>query len=140
MVDYKACVEAEFEAIQKTLESLPQNDLSTLSSLEIAGTAALLHNFYNGIENVVKQLFHSEKLELPSGSSWHKELLELAENQGLMSFELCQSLRRYLAFRHFFSHTYALDLETEKIKPLLANCNEVYSKFKSEVDSIISGS
>jgi uncharacterized protein YutE (UPF0331/DUF86 family) len=140
MVDYMVRIEAEFEAIQKTLESLPLNDLSSLSSLEIAGTAALLHNFYNGIENVIKQLICSKKLELPSGSSWHKELIELAENRGLMSFELCQSLRRYLAFRHFFSHAYALDLETEKIKPLLDSCSEVYSKFKSEVDSIISGS
>ena len=140
MVDYKVRIEAEFESIQKTLESLPLNDLSSLSPLEIAGTAALLHNFYNGIENVIKQLICSEKHELPVGSSWHKELIELAENRGLISRELCKSLRRYLAFRHFFSHAYALDLETEKIKPLLDSCSEVYSKFKSEVDSIVSSS
>ena len=74
MVDYKERIEVEFEAIQKTLESLPQNNLSGLSSLEIAGTAALLHNYYNGIENIIKQLISSKKLELPSSSSWHNRV------------------------------------------------------------------
>lgn len=65
MVDYKGCIEAEFEAIEKTLQAMPPNELSDLSSLEIAGVAALLHNFYNGIENVIKQLINSKNSNCP---------------------------------------------------------------------------
>lgn len=53
MPDYRLRIEAEYEAIENTLFALPDRPLSTLSHLELAGVAALLHNFLGVIRDVV---------------------------------------------------------------------------------------
>lgn len=117
---------------------MPSNEnLPKLSTLELAGVAALLHNFYNGIENILKQIVLSKKLEVPSGESWHKELLELALSKEFISQDCKNNLSQYLAFRHFFSHAYALDLYPDKMEPLVKDSKEVYEKFKKDIEKFL---
>lgn len=65
-------VEAEFENIERTLVDIPNfESLPNLSRLELAGLATLLHNFYNGIENILKTVVTAKDINLPDGASWH---------------------------------------------------------------------
>jgi hypothetical protein len=137
MPDYRLRVEAEYEAIQRTLAALPVTQLSTLSQLELAGAAALLHNFYNGIENVLKQVFRAKEIAIPQGESWHRDILLAAVEGQILSQQLVHSLKRFLAFRHFFSHAYALDLLAERMEPLVADANAVFTQFQTEIEKAL---
>jgi uncharacterized protein YutE (UPF0331/DUF86 family) len=137
MADYRSRIEAEYEAIEKALGSLPERRCSELSELELAGVAALLHNFYNGIENVLRQSFHCRRLQIPEGAAGHRDLIIRAVDENIISETLANGLKRYLAFRHFFSHAYALDLHPDRLEPLVADVADTFAEFKKEIDGII---
>jgi len=64
MADIRDRVEAEYEAIENILSLIPDKNIYKLSQLELAGLATLIHNFYNGIENIIKQIFKSKSVEI----------------------------------------------------------------------------
>lgn len=138
MVRLKQRIQAELENIDEIFKEMPlHSSLPRLSTLELAGVAALLHNFYNGIENILKQIFVLQKISVPEGQSWHKDLLEKAVKEEMISEECKSHLGQYLAFRHFFSHAYALDLYPEKMEPLVENSQKLYSIFKNDIDKFL---
>ena len=137
MPDYRLRIEAEFEAIEQTLSMMPQKPLCQLSQLELAGVAALLHNFYNGIENIVKQVFQEKSLSIPQGESWHRDLLLAAAEKNIISYLLLNNLKQYLAFRHYFSHAYALELFPERMEPLVKDAVALFNEFKQQIDKMI---
>lgn len=70
MAKVRERVEAEFENIERVVAELPESRLLPgLSSLELAGVVTLVHNFYNGIENVLKQVIIASGNKLPDGAA-----------------------------------------------------------------------
>ena len=98
MNELREMIEIEYEKIEKVINGLPDaNRLSYLSELELAGVATFLHNFYNGIENILKRIFKSFNFDLPSGSSWHIDLLNRAVYYNVISNDMKNMLTCYLA-------------------------------------------
>ena len=101
MADYKERIEAEYEAIEKTLSTLPKKPLSQLSDLELAGVATLINNFYNGLENILKQIFQKRSIKLADGPSWHQNLILSALQEKVISEELADDLKKYLSLKKY---------------------------------------
>ena len=124
---------AEVENIQSTLSLIPSRPIESLSALELAGIGSILHSFYNGIENILKQIYKNSHQSLPTGQNWHKDLLLGVP----LSQELLRELTPFLAFRHFFNHAYALDLDYQKLIPLIESSMTIFKIFCQEVFQLI---
>jgi uncharacterized protein YutE (UPF0331/DUF86 family) len=138
MANAREKIEAELENIERVLADLPKpNALKHLSSLELAGVAALIHNFYNGVENVFKQLVVSKDMSIPQGPSWHIDLIEMCVANQIVSRTTSDMLKEYLSFRHFFSHAYSFDVDEERIAPLLEKIREVHKAFTKDISKAL---
>lgn len=138
MANAREKIEAELENIERVLADLPRPDsIKQLSSLELAGVAALIHNFYNGVENVFKQLAISKGLTIPQGPSWHIDLIEICVANQIISHATSEMLKEYLSFRHFFSHAYSFDVDEERIAPLLEKIKDVYKNFVNDISKAL---
>ena len=113
-----------------------------LSDIETASVGAMLHSFYNGVESIFKRIALEVDGSLPHGDSWHKELLERMAQPGparpsVISADLCQRLKVYLHFRHFFRSAYVLVLQWDKIAPLATGLEGTLRALESELDKLL---
>jgi hypothetical protein len=138
MAKFAEKIEIEYEQNEDLLGEIPDKDkLPYLSFLELAGVATLLHNFYHGVENILKQCLLAQNTPIPDGASWHRDLLKKSAEINLISEETMLRLGEYLAFRHFFVHAYALDLYADKMESLVENIENVFSKLRTELEPFL---
>jgi hypothetical protein len=138
MASLREKVEAELEQIYRALSELPSaRRMSKLSVLELGGTGSLLSSMYHGVENILKQELLAVGVGLPSGAAWHRDLLQSACEQGIVSIELRDRLVPYMAFRHFFTHAYGFDLDPQRLAPLVRDARAVCGGFKEEAKRFV---
>ena len=111
MAELPESILAEQENVEAALGNLRQAlSADRKSVIELAATATFVHNIYNGIENILKQVSLSRSLAVPKSDTWHQDLLKQSTAAGFISSELAQELKDYLGFRHFFVHGYGFML------------------------------
>ena len=103
------------------------------STPELAAVAVFLHNIYNGIENILKRVLFSENMAISNTQTWHKDMLRTSFEKGIIDEGLYNSLSEYLAFRHFFVHSYSFNINWEALSPLIGNLKDTLKTFKSSI-------
>ena len=101
--------------------------------IELAAIATFLHNIYNGMENILKQILISREIMVPRSDKWHKDLLNKSLTSGIISEELSNKLYKYLTFRHFFVHAYGFMLDKKELEGLSNNIPEIWQQFLKEI-------
>jgi hypothetical protein len=91
--------------------------------IEIRALASTLHTFYCGVENILAAISRQVDGTVPDDDRWHQSLLiamsrPTAIRGAVLSEEIKWSLKKYLAFRHFYRHSYGHYLDWEQMKPL----------------------
>ncbi|CAD7766640.1 MAG: hypothetical protein DNFNHJIP_00038 [Candidatus Argoarchaeum ethanivorans] len=130
-------LESEFTKAIKTI-----GRASDISYYDRGAIGYLLHNFYNGCENIFRSIARFFENDL-GPESWHRDLLKRMKIavQGYRPFvineELYFLLDDFRAFRHKFRHSYSFELDWEK-ESLLVNKLEYTAKiFKAQIQSFI---
>ncbi|MBU2445613.1 MAG: hypothetical protein KJ666_08585 [Bacteroidetes bacterium] len=86
MGDYKLHILAEKENVEKALSNLKDvMGREEKSIVELAAIGTFLHNIYNGIENILKQILKANDVLIPKSDTWHKDLLNLSVSLGVIS-------------------------------------------------------
>ncbi|MEK9149977.1 MAG: hypothetical protein AAB267_08040 [Candidatus Desantisbacteria bacterium] len=135
MGEYEEYQLAEREAMERTIKLLSKGLLrESKEELDYAGISTYLHNLYGGAENILKHILKHCGIRIALSDGWHKELLMVAINQGIVSESLADKLRAYLRFRHFFIHGYGFMLESELLIPLAEKAEAVFRQFFKEIE------
>ncbi|RLG29254.1 hypothetical protein DRO03_07720 [Methanosarcinales archaeon] len=131
-------IRAEEENVEIALGNLKQTiEREEKTVIELAAIGTFLHNIYNGVENILKQIIVANGGELPMSGTWHKDLLNLSVSMGIISEELSDELYRYLTFRHFFVHAYGFMIEETQLEDLVNDIPEIWSQFLSETENYL---
>jgi uncharacterized protein YutE (UPF0331/DUF86 family) len=106
IVDYCNAELENIEKVVKELAALLSNKQADFSIIELSAIATFLHNFYNGVENVLKRILKNKELPFSQSETWHKDVLNMARDNEIIEQILYDRLYDYLTFRHMFVHSY----------------------------------
>lgn len=138
MVSISKKILAEKENVGIALNNLKEAmDRKNKSVVELAAMGTFLHNIYNGIENILKQILKENDIDIPKTNAWHKDLLSLSVSNGIISEVLSDELYEYLTFRHFFIHAYGFMLENEHLENMAYEIPGIWAKFTDEIDKFL---
>lgn len=137
--ELRKMVDFELSELRKLLHEvrplLAKVSMQPPDRIEIIALGGILQSFYNGIENILKQICLERFGSLPSSSDWHAQLLNLASTEhsaaGFLPMDLRTRLREYQTFRHFFRHAYSYRIDWAKMKPLVDSVQSTLSELSA---------
>ncbi|MCK4736689.1 MAG: hypothetical protein KAT65_29815 [Methanophagales archaeon] len=139
MANVREKVDVELENISAVLAELKKIEGKPDKTVaELAGIGTFLHNFYTGIENILKQILGAKGISIPTSGSWHRDLLIRASEEKIITETTRKQLAKYLAFRHFFVHAYSFLLDESELRLLVDAVFDTYARFREDIDAFIS--
>lgn len=139
MANVREKVDVELENISAVLAELKKIEGKPDKTVaELAGIGTFLHNFYTGIENILKQILGAKGISIPTSGSWHRDLLIRASEEKIITETTRKQLAKYLAFRHFFVHAYSFLLDESELRLLIDAVFDTYARFREDIDAFIS--
>lgn len=134
--NFKEYFNAEAESIKKVLgeiKKLASLKPERMDSIKLAASGTFLHNFYNGIESIIKRAILLKGVKIKNSPGWHKETLIEAKSLNIISAGVHTKLVPFLTFRHYFIHGYSFKLRPEELLSLLKQADSVFYEFKKEI-------
>ena len=135
---------ASLERVIEELAALPSAPGSIAPKpLELRGAAAIVHDFYTGIERIAERIAAQFDGGVPPGPSWHRELLRAVSLElpgarpAVLRRPTAHSLDEFLRFRHLFRNVYGFELEWDRLRPLLAAAPACWVEVRADLEAFL---
>jgi|OM-RGC.v1.021757311 hypothetical protein len=102
----------------------------------------LLHNFYNGCENIFRRIAAFFENDIGAGS-WHADLLRRMRLQidgyrpAVIDDELYRLLEDFRGFRHVFRNAYSFELDWERERLVASRLERTASLLRAQVTAFL---
>ena len=112
-------------------------------SFYLDSVALNLHGFYSALERIFVLIAKEIDGSLPSGSSWHYELLLQMKTDikrlrpAVISDDTCQKLDEYRGFRHIVRNVYSFNFSIIRIEPLVERLPGLFEQTKAEINTFL---
>jgi hypothetical protein len=103
-----------------------------------------LHDFYAGLERIFLQIGTIVDGYIPSGSDWHRNLLQQMQadmenmRPPVLARETSLALDEYLRFRHVVRNIYAFNFDPERVDRLVEQLNPIFIQVQIELLRFVS--
>ena len=139
------------ERIRRELESIEEVVIRVRRAVEAAegdsvdrdlywdAIALNLHDFYTGLERLLRHIAAEVDGHVPAGAEWHQELLRQMAiplpriRPAVFSEGTIKRLDEYLRFRHVVRHVYAFEFDPQRIRPLAAALAGDFAQVEDEL-------
>ena len=132
-----ANIEGVVARVRRAMEASAEDAVD--SDLYWDAVALNLHDFYTGLERILRHIAAEIDGHLPAGGEWHQELLRQMAiplpriRPAIFSNETIKRLDEYLRFRHVVRHVYAFEFDPQRIKPLAEALTGDFAQIKGEL-------
>jgi hypothetical protein len=139
-------IAAQRQTIDRVFEMLLQRaqDFSPEKIEKMESIAYQLHNFYGGIEELLKVIATHCENNIAATSQWHSLLLKRMSQAvhgvrpAVLSMESYDHLNGLRAFRHFFRHAYGVPLDFLQLQSNLERAIQLKPLLDQDIDRFIS--
>ncbi len=139
--DFKSSVYLS-EQVEEFANNITEEEIDSKNP-NLYAVALSLQHFYTALENIFKRIIKEFDGVVPSGESWHKELLELAVIEvekirpAIISDDILDKLDRIRRFRHVVRHGYEYELDWYQMKPLVESLSIIIPILKQDINDFI---
>ncbi len=128
------------EALENLNKVMASSDRRLREEMQKPAAGTYLMNFYNGVEGILKRISKIYYGTMPTGESWHRELLMQSCNppEGkipVLSEEIVARLHNYRGFRHVFVSGYGFKLDWQRLTKLIDDVVPLWTDIKRAIDS-----
>lgn len=114
----------------------------SLDYIQILAAAAIIHSVYTGIESILQMLHKITWGRLPDTRDWHSKLLDMFSSDNLeapihVHFELLETLKDLMGFRHRFRHGYGYKLDHSIVTQKLLLTESAWKSVRALLDAYL---